>query len=52
MLYYLNDVTRGGETAFPVADEKDFNQTVTFPCVLFHEGIYFPMEYCVLLPPF
>ena len=28
MLYYLNDVPRGGETAFPVADEDDFNQTV------------------------
>lgn len=27
VLYYLNDVTRGGETAFPVADEEDFNQT-------------------------
>ena len=28
MLYYLNDVPRGGETAFPVADEENFNQTV------------------------
>ncbi|KAL9975421.1 hypothetical protein ACROYT_G012582 [Oculina patagonica] len=27
VLYYLNDVHRGGETAFPVADEEDFNQT-------------------------
>ncbi|KAJ7337216.1 L-ascorbic acid binding [Desmophyllum pertusum] len=27
VLYYLNDVTRGGETAFPVADEEYFNQT-------------------------
>lgn len=27
VLYYLNDVTRGGETAFPVADEEDFNRT-------------------------
>ena len=52
VLYYLNDVVRGGETAFPVADEKDFNQTVMFPCGLFREGIYFPMEYCVLLPIF
>lgn len=31
VLYYLNDVVRGGETAFPVADEEDFNQTVIFP---------------------
>ena len=28
ILYYLNDVPRGGETAFPVADEEIFNQTV------------------------
>ena len=28
MLYYLNDVPRGGETAFPVADEEHFNKTV------------------------
>lgn len=28
MLYYLNDVPRGGETAFPVADEEHFNETV------------------------
>ena len=28
MLYYLNDVPRGGETAFPVADEEYFNETV------------------------
>lgn len=28
VLYYLNDVKRGGETAFPVADEKNINQTV------------------------
>lgn len=28
VLYYLNDVERGGETAFPVADEKNINQTV------------------------
>ena len=28
MLYYLNDVRRGGETAFPVADEETFNETV------------------------
>ncbi|XP_027058667.1 transmembrane prolyl 4-hydroxylase-like [Pocillopora damicornis] len=27
VLYYLNDVKRGGETAFPVADEKNINQT-------------------------
>jgi len=27
ILYYLNDVPRGGETAFPVADEDVFNQT-------------------------
>lgn len=35
VLYYLNDVARGGETAFPVADEEDFNQTVLFPNGLF-----------------
>lgn len=52
VLYYLNDVARGGETAFPVADEKYFNRTVMFPCGLFHEGIYFPMEYFVLLSSF
>ena len=28
ILYYLNDVPRGGETAFPVADEEIFNQRV------------------------
>ena len=28
VLYYLNDVPRGGETAFPVADEEYFNETV------------------------
>lgn len=27
VLYYLNDVPRGGETAFPVADEEHFNET-------------------------
>ncbi|XP_078365289.1 transmembrane prolyl 4-hydroxylase-like [Oculina patagonica] len=27
ILYYLNDVEEGGETAFPVADMKDFNET-------------------------
>jgi len=27
ILYYLNDVEDGGETAFPVADMKDFNET-------------------------
>ena len=41
MLYYLNDVTRGGETAFPVADEEDFNQTVLFPNGLFHGRVFF-----------
>ena len=30
ILYYLNDVEDGGETAFPVADMKDFNETVSF----------------------
>ena len=28
ILYYLNDVPQGGETAFPVADESNFNKTV------------------------
>lgn len=28
ILYYLNDVPRGGETAFPVADKEIFDQTV------------------------
>lgn len=27
VLYYLNDVTDGGETAFPVAEEEHINQT-------------------------
>nr|XP_058971677.1 transmembrane prolyl 4-hydroxylase-like [Pocillopora verrucosa] len=27
ILYYLNDVEEGGETAFPVADMKNFNET-------------------------
>jgi len=27
ILYYLNDVEDGGETAFPVADMKDFIET-------------------------
>ena len=30
ILYYLNDVEEGGETAFPVADMKDFNETVSY----------------------
>jgi len=29
ILYYLNDVEDGGETAFPVADMKDFIETVS-----------------------
>ena len=28
LLYYLNDVEDGGETAFPVADNETFNQQV------------------------
>lgn len=28
ILYYLNDVPQGGETAFPVADESNFNKTM------------------------
>jgi hypoxia-inducible factor prolyl 4-hydroxylase len=28
VLYYLNDVEEGGETAFPVADIENFNETV------------------------
>ena len=30
--YYLNDVEEGGETAFPVADMKTFNETVSAAC--------------------
>ena len=29
VLYYLNDVEEGGETAFPVADDFSFNETVS-----------------------
>ena len=29
ILYYLNDVEDGGETAFPVADNETFDQTVS-----------------------
>lgn len=29
ILYYLNDVEEGGETAFPVADNKTFDQQVS-----------------------
>ena len=29
VLYYLNDVEGGGETAFPVADDMRFNETVS-----------------------
>ena len=29
MLYYLNDVEDGGETAFPVADNETFDQEVS-----------------------
>ena len=42
MLYYLNDVTRGGETAFPVADEEDFNRTVMFLWSFFTKEFIFP----------
>ena len=31
LLYYLNDVEDGGETAFPVADNETFDQQVTKP---------------------
>ena len=30
MLYYLNDVEEGGETAFPVADNETFDQQVSW----------------------
>lgn len=30
ILYYLNDVEDGGETAFPVADNETFDQMVSF----------------------
>ena len=29
ILYYLNDVEDGGETAFPVADNETFDQMVS-----------------------
>ena len=29
ILYYLNDVKDGGETAFPVADNETFDQMVS-----------------------
>ena len=29
ILYYLNDVEEGGETAFPVADYQNFNESVS-----------------------
>ena len=32
ILYPLNDVEEGGETVFPVADMKDFNETVSAAC--------------------
>ena len=32
ILYQLNDVEEGGETVFPVADMKDFNETVSAAC--------------------
>lgn len=28
IIYYLNDVEGGGETAFPVADKKNFDEKV------------------------
>ena len=51
VLYYLNDVARGGETAFPVADEEDFNQTVMLPFV-FHGGFFFQWStgFCSVAP--
>lgn len=30
ILYYLNDVEEGGETAFPVADNETFDQQVSY----------------------
>lgn len=30
ILYYLNDVEDGGETAFPVADSKNYVHDVSF----------------------
>ena len=32
ILYQLNYVEEGGETVFPVADMKDFNETVSAAC--------------------
>ena len=34
ILYYLNDVEDGGETAFPVADNETFDQAVSVRMVL------------------
>ena len=54
MLYYLSDVTRGGETAFPVADEEDFNQTVLFPIFMvefFSSADFFSLRVlCFVVP--
>ena len=32
ILYYLNDVEEEGETVFPVADMKNFNETLSAAC--------------------
>ena len=30
MLYFLNDVEEGGETAFPIADNETYDDDVSF----------------------
>lgn len=33
MLFYLNNVTGGGETVFPIADNRTYEEMVNEPCL-------------------
>ena len=44
MLYFLNHVEEGGETAFPIADNATANSTVR-KCVKLHELNTVDIEY-------
>ncbi|EDO47328.1 predicted protein, partial [Nematostella vectensis] len=46
ILYYLNDVEEGGETAFPVADVPNFNETVSMQCPRRDGDLYNLNRFC------
>ena len=46
LLYFLNDVEEGGETAFPIADNETYDEDVSY------SGIHVPSVnlFCALTP--